>query len=103
MGVTKTTDRARSTFFWIGITKDIEQACGNCEICQKYAKRQPKETIGDVQNISKAWESTATDLFEFVGKKYLIMSCKFNGFIAVRNMIIVLKRLSGSVKVYFVS
>ena len=86
MGVTETTDRARSTFFWIGITKDIEQACGNYEICQKYAKRQPKETIGDVQDISEAWESTATDLCEFTGKIYLIMSCRFSGFIVVRNM-----------------
>ena len=39
MGVTKTLDRARSTFFWVGISKDIEQVIGSCEVCQKYAKR----------------------------------------------------------------
>ena len=42
MGVTKTQDRARSTFFWVGISKEIEGVIGNCEVCQKYAKRQPK-------------------------------------------------------------
>ena len=48
MGVTKTQERARSTFFWVFISKDIEQVIGNCEICNKYAKRQPKESLGQV-------------------------------------------------------
>ena len=86
MGITKTLDRARSTFFWVGISKDIENVIGNCEVCQKYAKRQPKECLGHVQDISKAWESTATDLFEFKGNTYLIISCRFSGYMAIRDM-----------------
>ena len=39
MGITKTLDRARSTFFWVGISKDIDNVIGNCEVCQKYAKK----------------------------------------------------------------
>ena len=86
MGITKTIERSRSIFFWTGIAKDIEQTCGNCEICLKYASGQPKECIGKVQDISEAWESTATDLFQFKGKIFLIMSCRISGFIAVREM-----------------
>ena len=86
MGVTKTQDRARSTFFWVGISKEIENVIGNCEVCQKYAKRQPKECQGHVQDISEAWESTATDLFEFKGNTYLIISCRFSGYMAIRDM-----------------
>ena len=86
MGVTKTQDRARSTFFWVGISKEIESVIGNCEVCQKYAKRQPKECQGQVQDISEAWESTATDLFEFKGNTYLIISCRFSGYMAIRDM-----------------
>ena len=55
MDITKTLDRARSTFFWLGISKDIENVIGNCEVCHKYAKRQPKECLGHVQDISEAW------------------------------------------------
>ena len=62
-----------------------------------YAKRQPKEGLGNVQDISVAWESAATDLFEFRGNIYLIMSCRFSGYI------IVLRRQLGSVKVSFLS
>ena len=86
MGITKTLDRARSTFFWVGISKDIENVIGNCEVCQKYAKRQPKECLGHVQDKSEAWESTATDLFEFKGNTYLIISCRFSGYMAIRDM-----------------
>ena len=86
MGITKTLDRARSTFFWVGISKDIENVIGNCEVCQRYAKRQPKECLGHVQDISEAWESTATDLFEFKGNTYLIISCRFSGYMAIRDM-----------------
>ena len=86
MGVTKTQDRARSTFFWVGISKEIENVIGNCEVCQRYAKRQPKECQGHVQDISEAWESTATDLFEFKGNTYLIISCRFSGYMAIRDM-----------------
>ena len=86
MGVTKTLDRARSTFFWVGISNDIEHVIGNCEVCQKYAKRQPKEYLGHVQDISEAWESTATDLFEFKSNTYLIISCRFSGYMAIRDM-----------------
>ena len=86
MGVTKTQERARSTFFWVGKSKDIEQVIGNCEVGQNYAKRQPKEGLGNVQDISEAWESTATDLFEFKDNIYLVISCRFSGYIAISDM-----------------
>ena len=101
MGVTETLHRARSTFFWVGISKDIENVIGNCEVCQRFAKRQPKECIGQVQDISEAWESTATDLFEFKGTIYLIISCRFSGYMAIRELrITVQKKQLSNVRVY---
>ena len=52
----------------------------------KYAKRQPKEGLGNVQDIREAWKSTTTDLFEFKGHTYLIISCRLSGYIAIRDM-----------------
>ena len=49
-------------------------------------KGNPKECQGQVQDISEAWESTATDLFEFKGNTYLIISCRFSGYMAIRDM-----------------
>ena len=33
----------------------------------KYANRQQKEPKGQVRDVSEAWESLATDIFEFKG------------------------------------
>ena len=47
---------------------------------------QQKEPRGQVRDVSEAWESLATDIFEFKGKYYLIVSCRFSGYIVVRQM-----------------
>ena len=39
-----------------------------------------------VRDVSEAWESLATDIFEFKGNYYLIVSCRFSGYIDVRQM-----------------
>ena len=85
-GITKTLDRAKGCFYWFGISKDIEQACGTCEQYLEESKRQQKEPKGQVQDVSEAWEALATDIFEYKGKFYLIVSCRFSGYIVVRQM-----------------
>ena len=86
MGIQKMLDRSKGCFYWSGISKDITHVCETCEECLKYANRQQKEPKGQVRDVSEAWESLATDFFEFRGKYYLIVSCRFSGYIVVRQM-----------------
>ena len=86
MGIQKTLDRSKGCFYWSGISKDITHVCETCEECLKYANRQQKEPKGQVRDVSEAWEPLATDIFEFKGKYYLIVSCRFSGYIVVRQM-----------------
>ena len=86
MGIQKTLDRSKGCFYWSGISKDITHVCETCEECLKYANRQQKEPKGQVRDVSEAWESLATDIFEFKGKYFLIVSCRFSGYIVVRQM-----------------
>ena len=86
MGIQKTLDRSKGCFYWPGISKDITSVCETCEDCLKYGKRQQKEPKGHVRDASEAWESIATDIFEYKGKFFLIVSCRFSGFIVVRPM-----------------
>ena len=86
ISITKTLERSRQTFFWVGIAKDIHRVCSTCDTCLRHAPKQSKEPLGDVQDISEAWHSCATDLFEFKGCTYLIISCRFSGYITVREM-----------------
>ena len=86
MGIQKILDRFKGCFYWSGISNDITHVCETCEECLKYANRQQKEPKGQVRDVSEAWESLATDIFEFKGKYYLIVSCRFSGYIVVRQM-----------------
>ena len=86
MGIQKTLDRSKGCFYWSGISRDITHVCETCEECLKHANKQQKEPRGQVRDVSEAWESLPTDIFEYKGKFYLIVSCRFNGYIVVRQM-----------------
>ena len=73
-GQSKTILRACQCVFWPGITKDIIDMIEKCEVCQKYQDKQPWEQITTPPIPSSPWHTIATDLFEFKGKCYLIVS-----------------------------
>ena len=86
MGITKTLSRARTTFYWPGISVAIKDICLKCETCLKYSNKQMKESLGLVPSCTEAWEAVATDHFEFQGNSYLIVACCFSGYIFVRKV-----------------
>ena len=86
MGVSKTLARARSAFFWPGVSAAIKDICLKCETCLKYSNKQRKESLGLVPSCTEAWDAVATDIFEFRGHSYLIVACRFSGYIVVRRI-----------------
>ena len=86
MGVTKTLSRARTAFYWPGLSVAIKDICLKCETCLKYSNKQMKKSLGLVPNCTEAWEAVATDIFEFQGNSYLIVACCFSGYIVVRKV-----------------
>ena len=83
LGKTKTTLRACMCVFWPGITKDIANMIERCEVCQKYQDKQPREQITSPPILSSPWHTIASDLFEFRGKTYLIVSDRYSKFVIV--------------------
>ena len=86
MGITKTQERARTSFYWPGLNTAIKSICQSCETCLQYAARQDKQEIGLVPDCSESWEALATDIFEFQGKFFLIVSCRFSSYMVIREM-----------------
>ena len=86
LGKTKTTLRARMCVFWPGISKDIATMIEKCEVCQKYQDKQPREQITSPPIPSSPWHTIASDLFEFRGKTYLIVSDRYSKFVIVREL-----------------
>ena len=85
-GVTKTLSRARTAFYWPGLSVAIKDICLQCETCLKYSNRQMKESLGLIPSCTEAWEAVATDIFKFQGNSYLIVACHFSGYIVVRKV-----------------
>ena len=65
--------RARESVFWPGISADIRQMVKDCDLCNKHQPAQPKLPIMQPHLPTRPWEKLGTDIFEFDGKKYLMV------------------------------
>ena len=86
MGITKTQERARTSFYWPGLNNAIKSICQSCETCLQFASKRDKQDIRLVPNYSESWEALATDIFQFQGKFFLIVACRFSSYMVIREM-----------------
>ena len=84
LGIEKLLLRARSCVYWPGITKDITQLVEHCNACQKYQRKNKKEPILQPDTPSRPWETISSDLFEFKGKTYFLVSDQYSKFPVIR-------------------
>ncbi|XP_067049860.1 uncharacterized protein [Acropora muricata] len=68
LGITKCRSRAHTSVWWPGISKQTK-----CITCAK-DRPTPKEPLMSASLLSRPWERIATDLFEWNGKVYLIVT-----------------------------
>ena len=74
LGQEKCVLRARTSVFWPGITKEVINQVNQCDPCQKYQRKAAKEPILQPEPPNRAWEGLSSDLFEFKGQQYLILT-----------------------------
>ena len=84
MGIVKTKDRARTSFFWPSINQDIESRLSECHPCATFQEKQPKDTLLNDPVNTKPWHALAMDNFDFNGKHYLIVVDHFSKFVVVK-------------------
>jgi len=70
--------RARTSVFWPGITKEIINQFNKCGPCQKYQRKAEKEPILQLELPHRAWETLSSDLFEFIGQQYLLLTDQYS-------------------------
>lgn len=78
-GINMTMALAKMYYYWPGITNDISQVVGKCEICQQYRASQPKEVLMKTSAM-KPMEPLSCDLFTLNRKNYLITVDRYSGF-----------------------
>ena len=76
--------RARESVFWPGISADIRQMVKDCDLCNKHQPAQPKLPIMQPDLPTRPWEKLGTDIFEFDGKKYLMVVDYYSRFPVIR-------------------
>nr|XP_039255214.1 uncharacterized protein K02A2.6-like [Styela clava] len=77
---------ARQSVFWPGITKNVTDMVKSCELCNKYHSAQAKMPMMKPDLPSRPWKKLGTDIFEFQGKKYLMIVDYFQRFPVVRKL-----------------
>ena len=86
LGQEKCLLRARSAVFWPGITRDVTSLVHNCTTCQAHRRKQQKQQILQPEPPCYPWQILSSDLFEFKGNQYLLISDKYSKFLIVRKL-----------------
>lgn len=71
-GIEKTKANARTTVFWPGMNKHIEDMVSCCEKCLKYQSKQTKEPMQTRQIPILPWQIIASDVLEHKNQNYLV-------------------------------
>ena len=85
MGIVKTKDRARTSFFWPNLNWDIEVCLSKCHTCATYQEKQPAESLLNDPASTKPWTALVMDNFELNGRHYLIIVDCFSKFTVVKH------------------
>ena len=80
-GIVKCRLRARTSVWWPGMSKQINEMTQNCETCLNFQIRS--EPMIPTTLPQRPWETIGTDLFELKGKSYLLLVDYFSRYIEV--------------------
>lgn len=80
LGIVKCKLRARQSFFWPFMNKDIEDIVSKCDTCQKHLNKQPREPLISHDFGNEPYEKIGADLFCLNGNNYLVMTDYFSNY-----------------------
>jgi hypothetical protein len=72
-GIEKCKMRARSTVYWPKIDKDIEEKVARSYPCQKFQRRNTKESLIPHEIPDRAWKKICADIMNFKTIDYLVV------------------------------
>jgi hypothetical protein len=79
-GITKMRKLAQELYFWPGIANDIKMMVDGCRECQEGRASQPREPDQGFAPPDSAWDTIATDPFEYGGKDFLLVTDVLSGY-----------------------
>ena len=86
MGIGGCARRAKDCVFWPGMNSAIKDYVSKSDVCRRYDRAQPKETLKSHDTPDGPWKTVGADVFAFQGRDYLILVDYYSGFIEVEPM-----------------
>ena len=86
LGQEKCLLRARTSVFWPGLTKDVINLVKECDPCQRHQRQQQKQPIMQPEPPNYPWQRLNSDLFEFKGHQYQLISDQYSKFPVIRKL-----------------
>ena len=86
LGIEKCRLRARTTIFWNGLHKDIEELVSKCSTCHRHQASQPKEQLLPRDATPSAWHTITTDLFTWQQNTYLLVADPYSRFPVIHQL-----------------
>ena len=85
-GIEKTKLRARTSVYWRGLNKDIDEITKRCTICQELQPSQQKEPLISTEVPPRAWHTIGTDIFTLEGSEYIVVADYYSKYPFVRQI-----------------
>lgn len=81
LGIEKTLLRAKSLYYWPGMTKQITEIVESCRICEKFARNNAREPLKPDVLPRFPFHITGMDLFEYGGKDYVSILDSYSNYL----------------------
>ena len=72
--------RARESVFWPGMTAQLKDFIGQCDVCLQYSDKQQKETLQSHEVPNRPWAKVGMDIFHLDNRNYLITVDYFSNY-----------------------
>ena len=84
-GIVKCRERAKTSVWWPGMSKDIELFIGKCDKCAEFRTNQTEPLIPS-ELPERPWQKVGTDLFFFKNNNYLLIVDYFSRWIEIAKL-----------------
>ncbi|XP_064212700.1 uncharacterized protein K02A2.6-like [Tribolium castaneum] len=84
-GINKCLDRAKATVWWPGITRELKEVVGKCEICIKL-RRPTVDPMLPSEVPSRPWQTIGADLAEYHESTYLVVQDYYSKYPEIRKL-----------------
>jgi len=73
LGMDKSKSLARTTLYWPGMSRDIENLIARCSTCNSCRRQQPSEPLLPYSVPDYPWQRVGADIFTLYGRDYLLV------------------------------